>query len=812
MGGHHSQPLPNMTDAAPRRDRNKRMVQNVLLIWVDSNMDENSEDCQNTITRLRQVMNTINTFTDGQECIEFLQEIKDDKVCMIISGSLGKDIVPRVHGMFQVDSIFIFCGNKQYHEQWTKNWPKIKGVYTDIKLICGALKQSAKDCEQNSIGFAVVPSFNGASNVNLDRLDPMFMYTQILKEIILAIKFEQKHLFDFTDYCREIFEKNIGDQLRQVDTFEQRYQKETPIWWYTCESFLYPMLNRALRLSNIDAIIKMGFFIADLHRHIDKLHNEQFIRHNSNIIFTVYRGQGMSKDEFKEVSESKDDLFAFNTFLSTSLSENVAMGFAKRALKNPAMIGILFTMKINSRRSTTSFASVIGVSSVKQENEILFAMHTVFRIGDIKQMQDPTKRLFRVELELISDNDQDLQILTKRIREETFPYDYGWSRLGLLLQKLKKPKQAEEIYQFLLQQTTDETKNGWLYCRLGSCKQDQADYEEAIRLYKKSIEINEIYSSNHPDLAILYNNIGLVYNDTGEYVKALSYYEKALAIRQRSLPTNHPDLAQSYNNIGLVYYNMGEYAKALWYYENALTIQQQSLPTNHPNLAGSYHNIGLVYCNMAEYAKALSYCEKAIAIQQQSLSHNHPDLAMSYNNIGLVYKNRAEYAKALSYYEKAIAIQQRSFLANHPDLAHSYNNIGLVYYKLGEYAKALWYYEKALAIQQQSLPTNHPNLAESYNNIGLVYGDIGEYSKALWYYEKAIAIQHRSLPANHPDLAESYNNIGSLYDNMGEYAKALWYYEKALTIRQQSLPANHPNLAKSYNNMKSIYTNMGEYA
>ena len=63
---------------------------------------------------------------------------------MIISGALGQHIVPVVHNMSQVDSIFIFCSNKQYHEQWTKEWSKIKGVFTKITPICEALKQAAQ--------------------------------------------------------------------------------------------------------------------------------------------------------------------------------------------------------------------------------------------------------------------------------------------------------------------------------------------------------------------------------------------------------------------------------------------------------------------------------------------------------------------------------------------------------------------------------------------------------------------------------------------------------------------------------------------
>jgi hypothetical protein len=66
---------------------------------------------------------------------------------MIISGSLEQHIVPRVHNMSQVDSIFNFCGNKKYHEQWVKDWLKIKGVFTEIALIYDTLKQAAQQCE-----------------------------------------------------------------------------------------------------------------------------------------------------------------------------------------------------------------------------------------------------------------------------------------------------------------------------------------------------------------------------------------------------------------------------------------------------------------------------------------------------------------------------------------------------------------------------------------------------------------------------------------------------------------------------------------
>ena len=623
-----------LKDVRARRRADIKVVQNIRLIWLDNNIDDKMEDCRNTVTQLRRIVNDVNTFTDDEECIQFIEDINDNKVCMIISGSLGQHIVPRVHNMFQVDSIFIFCGTKKYHEQWTKEWSKIKGVFTEITPICEALKQASQQCEQNAISISFVPTSGNDANKNLDRLDPMFMYTEIIKEILLIIKFEPQHFKEFIDYCRNIFEGN-EKELINVNKFERKYRDETPIWWYTYECFLYPMLNRALRMSDVDIIIKMGFFIGDLHRHIEELHKEQFGGHQNGKIFTVYRGQGLSKANFEQMKETRGGLMSFNNFLSTSKDRAISLRFACNALTDPDSVGILFVMTINPSKSTTSLASINGVSYFEdKEDEVLFSMHTVFRINDIKSLGE-NQRLIQVDLTLAGENDdEDLRKLTDSIREETYPDEEGWLRLATVLLKLGQPKKAEQVYQVLLEQATDETKKGDIYCLLGLAKCDKGEYEEAITLYEKSLEI---YKKNLPPndsrFAASYTNIGVVYDNMGEYSKALSYYEKDLEISQKSLPSNHPDLGASYTNIGIVYDSMGEHAKALSYYEKDLEISQKSLPSNHPDLAKSYNNIGNVYENMGDYAKARSFRERAVDIAQRSLPSNHPDLKDYRNNL-----------------------------------------------------------------------------------------------------------------------------------------------------------------------------------
>ncbi|CAF0735391.1 unnamed protein product [Adineta steineri] len=553
---------------------NTQQIQNVLLIWLDSNIDETNNDCQKTIKQLRRVVNDTNIFTDGDQCLEFIQTIVDNKVCLIISGSLGQQIMPRVHNMSQVDSIFIFCGNKKHHEQWTKDWPKIKGVFTDITPICEALKEAAHQCEQNAIPMSFV-----GTNENLDQLDPSFMYTQTIKEILLTIKFDQKDVQDYINYCHHIFVDN-EEEIENIKRLESQYYNKTPIYWYSSQTFLYPMLNRALRLMNGDTITRMGFFIGDFHRQIEQLYKKQYVGPTTADTFTVYRGQGLSTGDFEQMMKTKSGLISFNNFLSTSNNRNISLNYAQRATINPDQVGVLFIMKINPALSTAPFASIAGISNFQGEDKILFSMRTVFRIQDVKQM-DGNDRLYEVYLTLTADNDPELSRLTDYIRQESFPDSEGWYRLGMVLWKMGQFDKAENIYQVLLDKTNDDNDQIPLHGQLGSMKKDQ----EALTLHEKSLDAcQKTLPPNHPSLATSYICLGLVHSKMCNYPKALSYYEKALKIKQQSLPSNHLSLASSYYDIGLVYRKMSNYSKARTFYERAIQVGEQSLPSNHSDL------------------------------------------------------------------------------------------------------------------------------------------------------------------------------------------------------------------------------------
>jgi len=60
------------------------------------------------------------------------------------------------------------------------------------------------DCDQNLVSISFLKLSDVPSNQNLDQIDQSFIYTQIMKGILLfIIDFEQKHINDFLTYCRE---------------------------------------------------------------------------------------------------------------------------------------------------------------------------------------------------------------------------------------------------------------------------------------------------------------------------------------------------------------------------------------------------------------------------------------------------------------------------------------------------------------------------------------------------------------------------------------------------------------------------------
>jgi tetratricopeptide (TPR) repeat protein len=517
---------------------------NNILVWLDSEKALLSDGYPNTMIQLRQIFETIHTLNDREQCIKIIKENGDKNIFLIISGAFGQELVPNIHQMSQLNAIFVFCGNKPRHELWARQYIKVNGVFTEIALLCEAVKQIVK---QQATSIRIIARNDETTKQNPDQIDRSLLYIQILKEIILQIRFDDRDIADFITYCRQKFAGN-DRELKDCDKLEQEYHSHTPVWWYTYECFLYPMLNKALQILDVDVIIKMGFFIQNLHRQIEKLHSEQFRNNQKSEVFVVYRGQGLPTTDFQQLMQSKGGLLSFNNFSLTSKNRDTSLSFARDALNNPGSHGILFSMRIDPSIPFVPYASIDNIACSNTDDEILFSIHTIFRIIDIKQI-DNNARLWQIDLTLINDNDSQIHLLTKHMQDET-KGPTGWHRLGKFLSKIGLFDKAEELFNVLLSQTNEDREVAILYNQLGLIKNKKQDYSAAVKFYEQAIEIwKKSASPNNPDLAECYSNIGSVYVKMGERSKVISCYEQAVDIGKRSQSPNLQQWQKTLDNI-----------------------------------------------------------------------------------------------------------------------------------------------------------------------------------------------------------------------------------------------------------------------
>ncbi|CAF3066981.1 unnamed protein product [Rotaria socialis] len=786
------------------------IIKHNIIIWLNSDHNYTHENIKNSFQKIQYLISSIEIFDNISECINYLKTIKNENTFMIIADSFyeqyihGTNLIEEIN---QIDTVYIFCSDPLKEKFWENECQNQKGTFTNIESIIAAIEQANYPPENNHPTNSIISIVNN----DFDELDPSYIYSKLLLEIILKIEYDDQAKKESFNYCRQYYADNKAT-VKAIDELENDYHNHSPIWWYTKESAVYRLLSSAVQTHDANMIIKMGFFMQDLHREIKRIYYET----DRTTKVTLYRGHGMLADEFEKFRKREGEVFAFNWFLSTSTDQEVAMTFAKTAILDHTAIGILFEIEIDPSICSIPFACLNNHSYYFQaENEVLISAHSVYRIVKINKIED---RLWIVNLALTSDMHEQSKFLINHIRSEIYCVTH-WHSLATILQKMGKYDIAIKVLQ-KIREITDDTDDEKLmnllssdYNSIGLMVDSMEKYSDALSWYTEASKILKNYlSSDHTSLATVYNNIGMVHRSLGDYTLALSNCEIALDIRLKSSSSNDTSLSNVYCNLGMIYESKGDYSEALSYYEKAYETQKSSLPPHHPFFTASYNNFGGIYSLLGDYSNALLYYTKTVEIQEKSLPADHPSLAFAYSNIGYVYQLMGKYAVALSYFEEALKIQEKLSESNLLSRATTYNNIGLVYRFMENYPTALVYLDKTLVIEEQCLPPDHPSLACTYNNLGTIYQSMKEYPTALEYYGKTLKIWQKSLPSNHPSLATIHNNIGSMYDCMEDYEQALVYYTKAIEIQKILSCSNPLDSASTYNNIGETYRAMGDHS
>ncbi|CAF0840169.1 unnamed protein product [Adineta ricciae] len=643
-----------------------KIIENCVILWLDDNRNFSTEDNKDSIAQFRSIVNAVETFKDIDSCRQRLTQLKNEKVFFVVSDTLLNEIAAFEDNFVQLSSIYVFCSNSAVRTDKIKSFRKGRGIFTNMTHLCNELKTDVRRVEKNLLcGDTISPSANLTDN----DLPPSFMYCQVLKENFFKLEDDSDAKRKFIEYCKSQYVGNISE-MKYIEDFQATYdresEKKSPIWWYTNQCFLYQMLNRALRLLDIEVLMHINFYIRDLHEQIKRRHKHP----REALPPVVYRGQGLSKSDFDKLKTNS--LQSFNNFLSTTTKQPKAVEFVRYALHNPDYpdsIGILWEIPIASSVSSVPFTLVEDITAIKEECEVLFSIGAVFRIKSKEQEKIEELSLWRIKLALTEDRDSSLTRLTDHIRR-SLGSGTGWRPLGQLMIKMGHFSKAKEIYEKLIIGVAPEDKLEFIFLhnQLGHVEKQMGNLTEAFEHYQKAINCSKGYLSPHDSqLSSIYSNIGVISKKLKRFDEALTYFNLVLEIDRSTSDPNRLEIAVDYNNIGSVLDDQGKYAEALNNYEKALEIKLAHLQPDHPSLANNYSNIGVIHRKMGDCSTALSFYEKALAIQKKTLQPNHSAFITTYSNMVSALHSLNRIDEAIKCATEAANIAKEALGTAHPE-------------------------------------------------------------------------------------------------------------------------------------------------
>jgi len=225
-----------------------------------------------------------------------------------------------------------------------------------------------------------------------------------------------------------------------------------------------------------------------------------------------------------------------------------------------------------------------------------------------------------------------------------------------------------------------------------------------------------------PNIAILYNLMGLVKSGKFDYRDSINYYEKAIKMK--------PNFAEAYNNIGNSYNSLGNYFEAEINFKKAIKLNN--------NLIEAYNNLGNLYKFINKFKDSLSCFKKAIKI--------NPNAFLLYNNLGLLYKSTGDISNAKKSFEKSI------FLNNNFSPAHRNLSLVIKYKNSNKHLNNL----KNLFMKDK---IQDPDKREISFALGKAYEDIKDYDSAFRYFN----IANQTVKKN---LDYDINNDKNLFEDI----------------------------------------------
>lgn len=641
-------------------------LESFYLIWLDQAVNETEENRQAQI-QLRQSINFLRTFEEMEVCENYIQSISPyDRIVLIVSNHFGHQLVPRIHCLRQLFSVYVYCKDKNFAENWTKDLRKvrilcrsmtillhrflfrfqIKGISILLDETISQIRDDNNRRRRRDVDDPIVVTMSGEASTS--NLDGEFIQNQVLIDCLLRMKSNKDAKRQLLDRCRQFYASN-SHELGIIERFEQNYRPDRAIWWYTQETFVYRLMNKALRVRNLELLLLFSFVIRDIIRQLQGRKPASTIE--------CYRCQMMSKEEIDVLKKLCGKSISMNSFVSTSLQRENCQKFWD---DSSDLEQVLFKIEANPNLpGVKSFAYIASLSYFKEEDEVLFPMGSIFQIKSIVQNEGKT---WVIELKLQTFVTNPVFQTFERMKQNPLSQETTIVDFADLVRRLGYRVLAEKYYQsYLNESETDIRVKADCYTGLGILKAEKHEYDKSLQWHQDSLMLKlEVLSANHPKIADSYNYLGIVHRKLGSLQTALNHHNKALKILQTHFGEQHPQIALCLSYTGKVHEISGDYDCALELYKQAAKMIFMSTPIDYRVLSEINQRLGHFYLVRRNYTDALKYLNESLKDTLKVFHTQHRSIAKNYQYLGKVHTELGKIDEARKYITQADDIHEHN--------------------------------------------------------------------------------------------------------------------------------------------------------
>lgn len=763
------------------------------LIWLDASLNESS-DILVTQKMLRMLNTNAQFYTDMNECLELINSIKTEHILLVVSGQLARTVLPKIHSLRSVRAVFIFCETRELHIGLLNEYPvQTIDIFTDQNTLFRSISETMQLIAKQDVTFHLFDRTEKSTR-DLTKQSASFLWHQLLIDVLKKMPADEQAKNEMLDHCAAYYRHNKVE-LQKIQHFRTSYISTDAVRYYTEESFLYRLLNKALRTEDIELLHIFRFFIIDLCAQLED--RKKLLAENEPLI--LYRGQQMPKEEFENLKTKIGSVIAKNGFLSTSRAENFLLTFANSSKLREKMIQVLLTIKADPKLKTVIFADVSRQSVFQVEEEVLFSLGAVFRIDGWEFNE--TSHIGKLSLTATDEGSETVTEFLDAQKTQLEVYSPMIYFGRLLMNEMNEVDRAATYFQTLLQTLPqDHPDIAEVYNQIGAThymKSNQrgttkaiAEKQKALEMFEKALEIRRnMFGENDIRVARSMNNIGSIYNDRGEYDRALEYYQRGLHIVKITKLKASLLEGNLLSNCAILNDRIGNNDTALSFYIQTDEIYSQCLPNHHPTRVENMRCIAETYWNNEDFDNALKYYKREYEGCEIMLNSTESKFEEAWKNIIHCCLKLDNKELAITYLDRVLQFCERAS----QNVTETSNNYILFMTRVFELNLD---FETAVYCYRQYLKLNTEE--DSISELKDISDDFWELSdqKRIRIINFKIDTYEKLFPCNNLEHSNFLIDMGIRLEKCENLDFAYRCYQKAFSMLEQ-LPSN---------NQKSLFT------